>query len=353
MRELGARLGALVAAVALVAGGLAVVLFLAALAKGDLRAGRLIAAVIGLAVVVGVTRAVPAPRLLGAYSALVYFVLFFPIVVVVVYAFNKGRQLEVWSGFGTRWFSTALNDDSITTSIGRSLRIAIASSLVATTLGTATALALARSRKAVRIPFDVLIFLTLVVPELVIAIASLIFFTNAGFELGTTTMFLAHTTFNASLVTLIVRSRFVTMGSGLEEASADLGAGPVATFRQVTFPRLFPAVLAGAMLSFTFSFDDVVISNFTSGAGHQTWPLRVLNGLKFGLKPDVNATATMMLGVTLVGLAIAGLLLRWSSKRSGGAGLGTLVGTGGGGGVPAAAEPAAVAAAPEPVGARA
>ena len=336
MREMGARVGALVAALVLVAGGLAVAICLAALARGTANGPKLIAAAIGLAAAGAASRAVPAPRLLGAYASLVYVVLFFPILVVVIYAFNKGRQLEVWEGFGTRWFAAALADDTITSSIGRSLRIALCSSLAATALGTAAALALARARTRVRVPFDVLIFLTLVVPELVIAIASLIFFTNSGFELGVTTMFLAHTVFNASLVTLIVRSRFVTMGSGLEEASADLGAGPVATFRQVTFPRLFPAVLAGAMLAFTFSFDDVVISNFTAGAGHQTWPLRVLNGLKFGLKPDVNATATMMLGVTLLGLGLAGLLLRWSSKRQGDPGIGSLVG-GGAGTAPAGA----------------
>ena len=168
--------------------------------------------------------------------------------------------------------------------------------------GTAAALALSRVSRKVRDPFDVLVFLTLVVPELVIAVSSLIFFVNVGFELGLVTMFIAHTVFNASLVMLIVRARFVSMGSTLEEASLDLGASALATFRQVTLPRLAPAIVAGAMLSFTFSFDDVVISNFTSGAGNDTWPLRILAGLRFGLRPDLNAAATMMLGITLVGL---------------------------------------------------
>jgi ABC-type spermidine/putrescine transport system permease subunit II len=187
--------------------------------------------------------------------------------------------------------------------------------------GTAAALALSRVSRRVRNPFDVLVFLTLVVPELVIAVSSLIFFVNVGFELGLVTMFLAHTVFNASLVLLVVRARFVSMGSSLEEASMDLGASALATFRQVTLPRLAPAIIAGAMLSFTFSFDDVVISNFTAGAGNDTWPLRILAGIRFGLTPDLNAAATMMLAVTLLGLGGAAVILRRASRTQGGAGL--------------------------------
>jgi len=173
----------------------------------------------------------------------------------------------------------------------------------------------------VRAPFDVLVFLTLVVPELVSAVSVLIFFVNLGFDLGKVTMFIGHTVFNASLVLLIVRARFVSMGGTLEEASRDLGATALATFRQVTLPRLAPAIVAGAMLSFTFSFDDVVISNFTSGAGHDTWPLRVLSGLRFGLGPDINAAATMMLAVTLIGLGAVALILRRAARTQGSAGL--------------------------------
>ena len=226
-----------------------------------------------------------------------------------------------FAGFSTQWFGRALDDDTITSAIGRSFQIAVASALVATVFGTAAALALSRVSRRVRNPFDVLVFLTLVVPELVIAVSSLIFFVNVGFELGLVTMFLAHTVFNASLVLLIVRARFVSMGSSLEEASRDLGATALATFRQVTLPRLAPAIVAGAMLSFTFSFDDVVISNFTSGAGNDTWPLRILSGIRFGLRPDLNAAATMMLGVTLLGLGGAALILRRAARTQGSAGL--------------------------------
>jgi ABC-type spermidine/putrescine transport system permease subunit II len=265
-----------------------------------------------------VPRLVPLPSLLGGYSALVYVFLFFPILIVVIFAFNSGSNVASFDGFSTQWFSRALEDDTITSAIGRSLRIAVASAIVATVFGTAAALALSRVSRRVRNPFDVLVFLTLVVPELVIAVASLIFFVNVGFDLGLVTMFLAHTVFNASLVLLIVRARFVSMGSTLEEASRDLGATALATFRQVTLPRLAPAIVAGAMLSFTFSFDDVVISNFTAGAGNDTWPLRILAGIRFGLTPDLNAAATMMLAVTLLGLGGAALILRRSARTQGG-----------------------------------
>ena len=309
--------GAFLGAVCLVVGIIAILSFLLKLGGGDVSVRGLIGLFFGAAAVVIVPRLVPLPSLLGGYSALVYVFLFFPIVVVVVFAFNSGNNVTSFAGFSTKWFGRALDDESITSAITRSFQIALASSLVATVFGTAAALALSKVNRRVRNPFDVLVFLTLVVPELVIAISALIFFVNVGFELGLTTMFLGHTIFNASLVLLVVRARFVSMGSSLEEASRDLGASAVATFRQVTLPRLAPAIVAGAMLSFTFSFDDVVISNFTAGAGNDTWPLRILSGIRFGLRPDLNAAATMMLGVTLLGLGGAALILRRAARNQG------------------------------------
>lgn len=315
------KLGAFVGALCFVGGLIGVAAFLLALGGGSVSTRSLVALVLGAAAILLVPRLVSIPSLLGGYSALVYAFLFLPILVVVIYAFNSGTNTASFDGFSTRWFGRALDDDTITSAIGRSLQIAAASAVVATVFGTAAALALSSVSRRVRNPFDVLVFLTLVVPELVIAVSSLIFFVNVGFDLGLVTMFLAHTTFNASLVLLVVRARFVSMGSSLEEASRDLGASALATFRQVTLPRLAPAIVAGAMLSFTFSFDDVVISNFTAGAGNDTWPLRILAGLRFGLGPDLNAAATMMLGVTLVGLGVSALILRRAARTHGSAGL--------------------------------
>ena len=311
------RIGVFLGALWFVVGIIAVVAFLLALAGGDVSARGAIAFALGAAGIALVPRLLSVPSLLGGFSALVYAFLFLPIVVVVIYAFNSGTNVAEFAGFSTKPFSRALDDDTITSAIERSIQIAVASAVVATVFGTAAALALSRVSRRVRNPFDVLVFLTLVVPELVIAVSSLIFFVNVGFELGLVTMFLAHTVFNASLVLLIVRARFVSMGSSLEEASMDLGASALATFRQVTLPRLAPAIVAGAILSFTFSFDDVVISNFTAGAGNDTWPLRILAGIRFGLSPDLNAAATMMLGVTLLGLGGAALILRRASRQQG------------------------------------
>jgi ABC-type spermidine/putrescine transport system permease subunit II len=317
------KAGAFTGALCFVLGLIAVVAFLLALGNGDVSARGAIGLVLGAAAIAIVPRLVSVPALLGGYSALVYGFLFFPILVVVIYAFNSGNNVAEFAGISTKWFGRALDDETITSAISRSFRIALASAAIATVFGTAAALALSRVSRRVRNPFDVLVFLTLVVPELVIAVSSLIFFVNVGFELGLVTMFLAHTVFNASLVLLVVRARFVSMGTSLEEASRDLGASALATFRQITLPRLAPAIVAGAMLSFTFSFDDVVISNFTAGAGNDTWPLRILSGIRFGLRPDLNAAATMMLGVTLVGLGCAALILRRAARTEGGsAGLG-------------------------------
>jgi ABC-type spermidine/putrescine transport system permease subunit II len=242
MREGLRRLGALLAAMALVAGVLAILVLVVGLARGDVSPRALVAAIIGAGLVALAVRTVSTRGLLGGYSALVYFLLFAPIVVVVIYSFNSGRYVALWDGFSTRWFSEALDDEAISMAIGRSFRIAIATAVVSTILGTAAALAISRARVVVRAPIEVVVLLTLVVPEVVIGIASLIFFVNSGFELGLVTMFLAHCVFSMSLVVLIVRARFISMGDSLEEASRDLGAGPIATFRQVTLPRIAPAV---------------------------------------------------------------------------------------------------------------
>jgi spermidine/putrescine transport system permease protein len=253
-------------------------------------------------------------RLIGGWALLVYAFLYAPILIVVIYAFNGGRQVLNWEGFSTKWFGEALADPTITEPLRNSLVIGVANAVIACVLGTALALALPRMRRWLRTPIDGLVYMTLVTPEIVFGISALIFFVQLGVPLGLKTILIAHVVFNASVVALIVRARVVGMGQSLEEASYDLGAGPMGTFRQVTLPRLAPAILAGGLLAFTFSFDDFITSFFVSGAGTTTLPLRIFSSLRFGVSPVVNATAVMILVLTLAAIVIAYLVLRRTAQ---------------------------------------
>ncbi|HEU5206864.1 MAG TPA: ABC transporter permease [Gaiellaceae bacterium] len=260
-------------------------------------------------------------RILGGYALLAYVFLYAPIAVVVVFAFNGGRDVLYWQGFSTKWFRVALETPEITSALKLSVLIALGNALVACVLGTMLALALPRMRSWCRTPIDALAYMTLVTPEIVFAIAALVFFVQAGSRvglespLGWQTILIAHVVFNTSVVALVVRARFVSMGQTLEEASFDLGAGALATFRQVTLPRLAPAILAGGLLAFTFSFDDFITSFFVTGPTSETLPIYIWGQLRFGVTPAINATAAMMLGVTLVGVLVAYVVLRRSGQE--------------------------------------
>ncbi|MGX6446993.1 ABC transporter permease [Patulibacter sp. S7RM1-6] len=259
-------------------------------------------------------------RLLSGWGVLVLVFLYLPIAVVIAYAFNAGRDVSNWTGFSLHWFTRAWESPRYQTALLLSLKIAVLNAIIATVLGTLAALALGRSRSRWRIPFSTLVFLTLVVPEIVIAVASRIFFVRAHETvsffptLSWKTVLLAHVVWSSAVVVLIVRSRFTSMGPSLEEASFDLGAGPLSTFRQVTLPRLLPAIVAGALLSFTMSFDDYVLSVFTASGDSETWPMAIFNDVRFGVTPAVNAISTVMFLV--VALGIAGAM--WFVSRKGG-----------------------------------
>ena len=267
-----------------------------------------------------------------------YAFLYLPILVMVIFAFDKPSatsiaayhgsnicnippdqvgNITVWNGFTSCWFSAGLHDPTYIPAIVTSLQIAAVASVIATVLGLCAALALARMKPRFRAPFDAIVYLTLVVPEIVIAVASLIFFVQAhnhiqGFPpLGKATILIGQVVFSASLAMLIIRARFVGMGDVLEEAAYDLGSGPLATFRQITLPRLIPANVAAGLLSFTFSFDDYVLPAFTNGTTN-TWPIVLYSAVRFNLTPAVNALATIMLAATVLAVVITAIVLRRS-----------------------------------------
>jgi spermidine/putrescine transport system permease protein len=271
------------------------------------------------------------------HTALVYLFLYLPVFVVVLFAFNDtARRVTTWDGFSLKWFQVALNDRVVQKAVENSFWIALPNAILAALFGTMAALGLQRVRKRVRVAYDVLTYVSVIIPEIVIALATLIFFSSTfdivnpvlaalqgdsarpfRLNLGRETVIAAHVLFNTSLVLLLVRARLSTMDRTLVEASYDLFAPPWRTFRQVTLPALLPAIVAGFLLSFTFSFDDYVITTFTSGPQSTTLPLFVFGQVKRGVTPETNAVATMMLAFTLSMLLIGQLVLRWQSRRRG------------------------------------
>jgi ABC-type spermidine/putrescine transport system permease subunit II len=290
-----------------------------------------------------VARRITAKQGFTIWAMVAYAFLYLPIMVMAVFAFNKPSaaalttyhgsnvcnipaaqigNITVWNGFTSCWFSAGLHDPTYIPAIVVSLQIAAEAAVISTVLGLCAALALARMRPRLRAPFDVLVYLTLVVPEIVIAVALLIFFVQAHNylhffpALGQGTILLGQVVFNASVAMLIIRARFVGMGDNLEEAAYDLGSGPLGTFRQVTLPRLMPAIVAAFLLSFTFSFDDYIVPAFTNGTTN-TWPIVLFSAVRFGLTPAVNALATIMLAVTVLAVMITAIMLRRSRVQAG------------------------------------
>jgi spermidine/putrescine transport system permease protein len=260
-------------------------------------------------------------RALRAWSVGVYAFLFIPIITVVLFSFNASRLVDVWSGFSLKWYGTAWTDPSILDALKTSLIVALVNALLAICFGTLAAIGLQRVGHRLRGVFETLVYGTIVTPEIIIAIASLLFFVTINIDLGIPTIIVTHVVYNTSIVALIVRARLAGMDRTLEEAAQDLGATPIRTIWRITIPLLYPAILAGALLAFTFSFDDFVLTFFVSGATSTTLPLKIFSMLRFGVSPVINAVATVMLIVTLASIFSASLLVRRNSRGEAEAGL--------------------------------
>jgi spermidine/putrescine transport system permease protein len=271
---------------------------------------------------------------LRAHTLIVYAFLYLPIIIVVVFSFNAtARRITDWEGLSLRWYEYVFTNREVQRYLTNSVIVGLGTAIVATLFGTMAALGLQRAPKWFRIPFDALTYVSVIVPELVIALATLVFFastigrdgilTNAtGIEIGFGfhTIIGALSLFNISLVLLLVRARLSGMDRTLVEASYDLFATPWRTFWRITFPQLMPAIVAGFLLSFTFAFDDYLITTFLSGRGTSTLPLYVFGQIRVGVTPATNAIAAVMLLITL-GILLGGqFLLSRSARRSGGRG---------------------------------
>ena len=263
-------------------------------------------------------------RLLGGYSLAFFVFLYLPISLIVAYSFNGNPiNMMIWDGFSLDWYrsllglSTSLSEnalyiestDQLLAALRTSLVVALSTTAISTLVGTLTALALARYRFRLRTFYRVLLFMPMLMPDIVLGIALLIFFVGVGMPLGKGSIIIGHCTFLISYVFLIVSARLAGMDTRLEEASADLGASPWTTFRRVTLPQILPGGIGGALLAFIISMDDLVITYFIAGVDSTTLPVFIYGMIRRGIKPEINAIATLLLLASLL-IAAVGLYLR-------------------------------------------
>jgi spermidine/putrescine transport system permease protein len=254
---------------------------------------------------------------LPIYTAVAVGYLFLPIAVMILFGFNdpRGKFNYTWQGFTLEHYPSVFDIPALTDAMRNSFIIATVATLIATTLGTLIGLALTRHRFRGRGPLNLLIFLPMATPEVVLGASLLSMFVAVGFARDITTITIAHVMFNISYVVVTVRARLAGFDRALEEASMDLGANEWTTFRKVTFPLIFPGILAAALLAFALSIDDFVITLFTSGQT-VTFPLWVWGAARIGVPPEVNVMGTLIFVVALVGIGGWTLLQRWSDGRS-------------------------------------
>lgn len=235
------------------------------------------------------------------FCGLVYIFLFLPIVVIVINSFNAttSKPYQTWKGFTFDWYIKLFDNSTLLESFGATMTVAVISTLLATAIGTIAAVGMYKYKFKGKNIIDGLLYIPVVIPEIVLGISLLTLFSNTHIPRGMLTLVLAHTTFAIPYVIFNVRARLSGYDNSIEEASMDLGANRIATFKNITLPVLAPGIGAGALLAFTLSIDDVIVSYFTNGQV-KTFPLKVMESIKSGVAPDVNALSTLILLGTIV-----------------------------------------------------
>ncbi len=251
-----------------------------------------------------------------------YAFLYVPIALLILYSFNESRLVTVWGGFSTKWYAELLQNDQLLGAAWLSLKVAAMSATASVVLGTIAGLALARfGRFRGRTLFGGMITAPLVMPEVITGLSLLLLFVALEQAIGwpdgrgMTTITIAHTTFTMAYVAVIIQSRLVSLDESLEEAAMDLGARPAKVFFVITLPIIAPAIVSGWLLAFTLSLDDVVVASFVSGPGSTTLPMVIFSSVKFGISPQINALATLMMVVVATGIFIASLVMARQERQ--------------------------------------
>lgn len=253
---------------------------------------------------------------LRVHAWLVYLFLYAPIAILVLFSFNATSQTAVWQGFTLEWYRSLLGNELILASVRNSLIVGVAATAIATVLGTLVALALGRYEFRGQGLTKNLLYLPIIIPEIVIGAALVTFFGVSGLRLSLTTVVISHVVFSISYVAIVVRARLSGFDRSLEEAALDLGAKPLQVFFRVTLPLILPGIVSGALLVFTVSIDDYVITSFVAGVGSTTLPLQIYSMLKVGVTPEVNAVSTLLLAVTVVLIVVAQRLQQPPAERA-------------------------------------
>jgi putrescine transport system permease protein len=242
--------------------------------------------------------------------------LYLPMVILVIYSFNESKLVTVWAGFSTKWYGELLQNEAFLEAAWVTLKVALISSTIATVLGTMAAYVLVRGGRFLgRTLFSGMIYAPLVMPEVITGLSLLLLFIGIGLDRGVLTIVLAHTTFAMCYVSVVVSSRLVTFDRSLEEAALDLGCSPFEAFRLVTLPIIAPAVIAGWLLAFTLSLDDLVIASFVAGPSSTTLPIKIFSAVRLGVSPEINALSTIMIGIVTVGVIATSLVTKRNAMR--------------------------------------
>jgi spermidine/putrescine transport system permease protein len=249
------------------------------------------------------------PIFLRIYAILAYFYLYLPILILMIFSFNTQKLNIHWEGFSLQWYAALFQDREVLLATRNTLVIAIISTLIATSIGTLAALALQRYRFPGHQFADSSLYIAVIIPEVVMGIGLLVLFSQLKINLGITTITISHIAFSIPFVTLVVRARLHGFDRSIEEAAMDLGANGLKTFWRVTLPMIMPGVMAGALLAFTLSLDDYVITFFTAGPGSSTLPLRIYSMIRHAVTPEINALSTLWV-VTVFMILLVGQLLQ-------------------------------------------
>ncbi|MEZ5534198.1 MAG: ABC transporter permease subunit [Thiolinea sp.] len=235
--------------------------------------------------------------------------LYLPILLLIIFSFNASKLVTVWGGFSTQWYVSLFQNEAFMEAAWMTLKVALVSSTLAAVLGTLAALVLTRGgRFHGRMLFSGMVYAPLVMPEVITGLSLLLLFVAIGLDRGYWTITLAHITFSMCYVAVVVSSRLISFDRSLEEAALDLGCTRFSAFRQVTLPLIMPAIVAGWLLAFTLSLDDLVIASFTSGPGATTLPMKIYSSVRLGVSPEINALSTILIVAVSTAVVIASLV---------------------------------------------